>query len=160
MNNFDNRISSEVIWHFSHIQKTGGTSLGSHLSSFCPKEQIWPHRFEFELKDDPNVMQYRLFWGHVSPAALLEYFPEFRLITFLRNPAERLISAFYYWKENAEANRQSLFFQRIAEMDFLDFLKSDEPMIRNAVFNVQSRLLGGGDSVPQTIRELALLDHI
>ena len=130
----DNRISSEVIWHFSHIQKTGGTSLGKHLSSFCPQEQIWPHRFEFELKDDPNIMHYRLFWGHVSPAALLEYFPEFRLITFIRNPAERLISAFFYWKENAEANMQSRFFQRIAKMGFLDFLRLEDPMIKNADF--------------------------
>jgi hypothetical protein len=73
----------------------------------------------------------------------MEAFPDLRVFTMVRSPKERLLSCFFYWKEGSKHARTE-FFDTIAGMSLLDFLRSDRPIIRRATWNVQARLLAGG----------------
>ncbi|MDS9468581.1 sulfotransferase family 2 domain-containing protein [Paracoccus sp. MBLB3053] len=113
---FAGKISqSDAIWVFHHIPKTAGSSLTHELRQVLPpyRNIFADHRpgvasradslmdaVDAFLTDYPTY-KYRSASGHLRRPHLnriLETLPEARLITFLRNPAERLISDYRYAK--------------------------------------------------------------
>lgn len=138
-------MTTHPTWHFARMQKTAGDSFLNHIRLLFPDEAVCPHYFEHELVAGPDPRKWQVFVGHISPSALLEYFSSVNLILMLRDPAERLISAYYYWHEHApKVAPHSEFFAQIRNMSFLEFLTDESPLIRNAVFNAQARMLAGG----------------
>jgi hypothetical protein len=130
---------------FMRIHKTAGTALAKQICARVPASMICPQQFEWQIRSLPSadLRQFIFFEGHISPAALSAVFTPLRTFTVLRSPAERLLSCFFYWKQ-ASMHARSEFFDAIAPLSLLDFLRSSDPLIRRATWNVQARLLAGG----------------
>ena len=148
---------------FLHIHKTAGTSVSRAIESALPDDSTCPINFEYEYfaqKSFKNehiennywqnkLSNYKFFRGHFGLEIRNRYFPDTLVLTFLRDPVERLISCYVFWLRQAlnkgiPDNKQHLVALKIRSMDFEEFVSSDDPDIVNATHNVQARILAGG----------------
>jgi hypothetical protein len=127
------------------IHKTAGEALAKQVRDRLPADAACPEEFEWRVRNLPpaELRRFSFFQGHISPASLAAVFQSLRVFTMLRTPRERLLSCFFYWKEGAK-HAKGEFFEAIAPLSLLDFLRSDNPVIRRVTWNVQARLLAGG----------------
>jgi hypothetical protein len=127
------------------IHKTASEALAAQISDRLPQETICPEEFEWRVRGLPSakLRAFSFFQGHISPATLTAVFNPLRVFTMLRAPKERLLSCFFYWKQGSVVARGE-FFDKIALLSLLEFLQSEEPLIRRTTWNVQARLLAGG----------------
>ncbi|PSR12089.1 MAG: hypothetical protein DA408_14370 [Bacteroidetes bacterium] len=105
----DQRIGTQLKLISVHIPKTAGTSFRNTLCAVYGQtavarldihledEQIRLNEQDFEALDLPRRV--RVVHGHFSPKLLEKYFqidPTTPVITWLRNPVERVVSNYYY----------------------------------------------------------------
>lgn len=130
---------------FMRIHKTAGEALAKQICDRLPANTVCPEQFEWQVRNLPaaKLRQFSFFHGHISPATLSAVFTPLVVFTMLRAPSERLLSCFFYWKQGSKSARSD-FFDAIARLSLLEFLRSEEPVIRRATWNVQARLLAGG----------------
>ncbi len=130
---------------FMRIHKTAGEALVKQICDRLPADAVCPEEFEWQVRGlaAADLRRFSFFQGHISPASLSAVFMPLRVFTMLRSPRERLLSCFFYWKEGSKHARTK-FFDALASMSLLDFLSSDDPLIRRVTWNVQARLLAGG----------------
>ena len=147
---------------FLHIHKTAGTAVSRAIESSLPANSICPVNFEYEFFDKERVgsadcgtdnwhtrvSEYKFFRGHFGLEVRNSYFPDAMMLTFLREPVDRLVSAYLFWLKQAFNDRipeakQHLVALKLRDMDFEEFVFSDDPDIVNATHNVQARLLAG-----------------
>jgi hypothetical protein len=83
---------------FIHIGKTAGTSIKNVLAKQFSRSEVCPaeHFFQFEALSAAEKAQYRLFQGHLGWDQAQELGNHY--MTFLRNPTERYLSLYYYWR--------------------------------------------------------------
>jgi hypothetical protein len=130
---------------FLRIHKTAGMALAKQVCDRLPPSTVCPAKFEYQVRHLPvaELRRFSFFDGHISPSALSAVLRSLRVFTILRDPKERLLSCFFYWKEGSKHAR-SEFFDAIAGLSLGEFLRSQDPIIRRATWNVQARLLAGG----------------
>lgn len=137
-------------YHFLHIHKTGGTSVTEFLRTQISDENIFPGTFDHQLLRAPvRDTKFGLYTGHLSIGRVPDEGGETRLITMLRNPRQRLLSAFGHWRAQAEEYRHAVppktgFLSLFLEMSLEEFLCAETPMLKRLTGNVQARLLAGG----------------
>jgi hypothetical protein len=103
-----------------HVQKCAGTTLQMHIAE-CPRASTWfwhtapdvnyqNSSLEIEERNTPSRNQVKVLWGHAVFGYFLRYFPDrpIYLFTFLRHPAERIISWYKYEARGYEKARGSL----------------------------------------------------
>lgn len=133
---------------YTHIPKCGGNSFFRIVRSFvCYKNLSMmslsgsqlSYKNEALLLSDlvKNAKEYQLFncfFGHIPFSSSQKLFPRHRFITLLRDPAERLLSAFYYMHKSVSKNK---------DLDkFISLMKfSDTSGNAYAVDNMQVRML-------------------
>jgi hypothetical protein len=89
---------------FVHIPKTAGTSIRALLAECFRPEDVSP---AFRVQPiDAEVAQhlaaFAVISGHISWADIAEHFPTRRLITFLRDPIDRCLSVYGYFRERTD----------------------------------------------------------
>lgn len=84
---------------FVHIEKCGGTTLHEMLTSQFPANRICPERFDGLGSWTINELsRFDLFSGHFDVAYCRSIPGRVRLITMLRDPRERLLSVYRFWR--------------------------------------------------------------
>lgn len=103
----------DAFWFFQHIPKTAGSSFSTELSRV-----LYPYHnisaSDVEIPDDydeamrqaldgflerPDLASFRSASGHLlhpMTRKMLEYIPSMEMVTFLRNPVDRVISDYRY----------------------------------------------------------------
>ena len=137
---------------FLHFEKTAGSSLVVALQSQFHPLQI---HSETALKTIVAVKPDRLAaliqahrradlaWGHYDLPSLLDLdgdAPCYRLC-LLREPAQRILSLYYFWKGNLDEPGRHVRLAR--DNGLLGFLRLREPAIRNEIDNLYVRRLTG-----------------
>ena len=127
------------------IHKTASEALARQICARLPAETVCREQFEWRVRSLPldELHRFRFFHGHISPSALSALSTPLQVFTMLRAPRERLLSCFYFWKIGTQFIRNE-FFDTIARMSLVEFLRSEDPIVRRAIWNVQARLLAGG----------------
>ncbi len=130
---------------FMRIHKTAGEALADQIHDRLPADIVCPEKFEWQVRNlsAAQLRRFSFFEGHISPSALSEIFTSLRAFTMLRAPKERLLSCYFYWKQGSRSAK-SQFLDAVANLSLDEFLRSKEPIIRRATWNVQARLLAGG----------------
>ena len=130
---------------FMRIHKTAGEALAKQISDHLPAGAVFPGKFDWQVRATPaaELRRHRFFEGHITPSSLSALSAQVTVFTMLRDPRERLLSCFYYWKQGARHTKGE-FFEAMAPLSLLDFLRSEDPIIRRVTWNVQARLLAGG----------------
>lgn len=137
---------------FLHLEKTAGSALGAALQDCFHPLQICPLRpTEILPASDPGAQaqarRWSLLWGHYDLPRLLALDPDRFLIAFFREPGARLVSLYNFWRQVAPAeirrSERSAGVRLAQELSFRDFLRSDHPVVVDAVDNYYVRRLTG-----------------
>jgi len=116
---------------FLHIQKTAGTSVQHHLGACFKHDEFYrEHSDSLHLYSPAELNMFNAFAGHFNYDSL-RYIPrkELSIITFVRNPKDRLVSLYHFWRAHepghpnfheqmALANNMPMdaFFQKVGEL--------------------------------------------
>ena len=119
---------------FIHIQKTAGSSIVRALKNQAGMDL--PSHGDFASPGRGFRTSDRFFLGHFGYDKTLGIPDPKFCFTFLRDPIERIISLYSYWREDTE--NEYPIFQTAKEMDLETFLQSDNPRVRQHIDNVQT----------------------
>lgn len=84
---------------FIHIPKTAGTSLRALLVDTFSEDQVSPP-FPVMPIDDfqaSRLSSYKIIFGHISIHDVDRYFPDRKIVTFLREPIDRCLSVYGFF---------------------------------------------------------------
>ena len=130
-----------------HLPKTGGTSIHSMLTSVFEKDQVCPERFNgFHAYTDDELAQYDLFSAHMDFYSLTRVAQPAYTITLLREPKQRILSLYYFWKaqKHEHIERHKLEGPRFAKShSLLEFLRDLPAELAKDVDNAYVRNLLG-----------------
>ena len=132
---------------FLHVPRTGGTTLHHHLAAHFAPHEICPERFSRLEKYSPDQLEkWRFFSGHFNADEIRRIPGPLFIVTILRNPIERLLSNYYFWKrqrpETIEKHR--LDGPRLIKGGSLaDFLRSNHGGVLDSTNNMMARRLAG-----------------
>jgi hypothetical protein len=123
----DNATGERII--FVHIPKTAGTALHSaFVSSFGGTRRVCPFRLQHEI-DKANPDDYDFFSGHIGFTLATQIGG--RIVTILRDPIDRVLSTYYFFRHlyetGAERNQKTAL---AVQYDLPTFLRlTDNPYL-------------------------------
>ena len=132
------------------LHKTAGTSFMTGLASGFEAAQICPWAFQHEFlgKSPEEFGQYEFFWPHMGLTQAREILPGARVVTILRNPQDRILSSYRYWRTQYRSAPDHPHLHdlchKVRDMSLLEYLASDDPAILRAIDNAQFRFICGG----------------
>ncbi len=86
---------------FLHIPKTGGTALHRFLTGQFREDEICPERSNLlGACGSESLARYRLFSGHFDRMTVDRLPTPIVKITLLRNPRDRIISLYRFWRSH------------------------------------------------------------
>lgn len=163
---------------FMHLPKTGGTSIHSMLTSVFEKDQVCPERFNgFNAYTVDELAQYELFSAHMDFYSLTRIAQPAFTITLLREPKQRILSLYYFWKsqKHEHIERHNLAGPRFAKSHSLvEFLRDlpdklakdiDNTYVRNFLGRLVESPVGvfpieDNDAVRVAMRNLMRIDTV
>jgi hypothetical protein len=132
---------------FLHLPKTGGTTLHHHFSAHFTPDEICPLRSPgLERYTVTELAQWRYFSGHYNAEEIKRIPGPLFVVTVLRNPIERLLSHYYFWKRCTPQYIERLQLRgpkHTRDGTLLDFLRSTEPTVFAGANNRMARQLAG-----------------
>lgn len=133
---------------FLHIPKTAGTSLHDVFTRYFRKQEICPERRrDLSHKPVEYFEPYRFFSGHFTAESIAKVPGKKFAFTILRNPQERIMSLYYFWRRHSDKVIQAhnLAGPRLARdvKGMKEFLSLDAPIPRNYIRNEMTRVLAG-----------------
>lgn len=137
---------------FMHLEKTAGSSLVAVLAAQFHPLQIHSQTDRRHTPDRSRSEQEALAAAHREAEIVWRHYdlptmrrldrnePRFTLC-LLREPAERILSLYYFWRANQDEQSTGLSFAR--ENGLLVFLRAEDAGIRNDIDNMYVRRLTG-----------------
>jgi hypothetical protein len=130
-----------------HIPKTAGTAFRSAFEKASNGTlRVFPYRDERQYAGI-NANQYDFFSGHFGfkTAARLGG----QIITVLRNPVDRFVSVYYFWRQlsetGAEKSQKTMLAGRYSLAEFVKI--KDEPTLLEAFYNTMTWQIAHGTSL-------------
>jgi hypothetical protein len=137
---------------FLHIQKTGGISLldflGRHFDWY---RTLWVFSpVEFDEYAPSEIAHFDRVCGHLTARNLAAVRPDAFLCTVVREPIDRLISCYWYFRTFRVRMRESVrhAVESARGKTFLEFLRDPAPEVRRHLFNHQAHALAGDWAAP------------
>ena len=128
---------------FLHIGKTAGTSLQHALFEAMPDAAIFHESLpNFDTVSPAELAINDLVIGHFTYHHVAKLRPDRFLMTFLREPVDRVISSYHFLRSGSPLSNYS---ERAIEaakvLTLRDFLLSDDPGVRMVTENCQAKWL-------------------
>lgn len=134
---------------FMHLVKTAGTTVREILRRHYGPDEFYspPDGPELETMPVAQLRRFRCIAGHVDHRFLARFQERPRVMVFLRDPVDRVMSHYWFHRglpvEDApnETDRQR---RAVAQaLDFDAYLRSDDPVARRVTDNYQTRMIAG-----------------
>ncbi|WP_224005454.1 sulfotransferase family 2 domain-containing protein [Aureimonas sp. SA4125] len=156
---------------FLHIGKSAGTSVHHLLKSAMPEVPFFngmPHDFDATPRE--AFEDYGLILGHFCAVHLEKLRKPLFLMTFLRDPIDRVLSSYYYLREAAAVDDPNSATMMAKSLSLSDFLQCDMPSVSMFTIDHQCHALGSDYRAPRdpdrrvivdaALRHLATFDFI
>ena len=144
-------LASERALVFFHLPKTGGTTLHHHFSVHFEPEEICPERHSnLNAYSVDELRQWRFFSGHFNADEVKRIPRSVFLVTVFRDPIERLLSLYYFWKRHKYEYIEQKHMEALKitkDGTLIDFLRSDHPHILRERVNGMTRQMAGAISM-------------
>ncbi|AFM43250.1 Sulfotransferase family [Desulfosporosinus acidiphilus SJ4] len=133
-------------YFFLHIPKTAGTSLFTFFRNILGEEQVYQVRdVNIGKQRAEAIRSFAMVGGHLTYDQMQTYFEQERYrLTFLRQPLERFLSMYYFYRQTEEVQRD-LSVKMAKSMDlatYINWLLDSEEY--KHLRNVQTWYLTGG----------------
>lgn len=144
-----------------HIPKTAGTAFRAAFEQASGgRVRICPHFNEQNFADiDPS--QFDFFSGHFGFKTATELGGQ--IITVVRNPVDRFVSLYYFWRKLSEKGIEKSERTNLAnKYPLSEFVKiRDEPQLLAALYNTMTWQIAYGTSLAQRreLRKVGTTDH-
>ncbi|HTW28811.1 MAG TPA: DUF4214 domain-containing protein [Acetobacteraceae bacterium] len=136
---------------FLHLEKTAGNSvLDVLLDRFHPLQinrdpgRTRPPHLYLPCPEDAAPA---LIWGHYDLPTLRRLGGDRFIFTFLREPAERILSLYHFWRSQDPAemppDERHAGVRAAQALGLADFLRSRDPEVRDHIDNLYARRLTG-----------------
>jgi hypothetical protein len=150
MNDIQPSQSSQ--YYFLHLPKTAGSSLRDMLRLRFAERDIFPIERVQVLQQTPKaeIQKYKLFCGHFDYQFVYLFPVKPNIITVLRDPVERVLSNYSFWRENYLSKGEVVTINGVEVVEMVpeevmlpleDFIESDYPQIWDEVNNSQAARL-------------------
>lgn len=138
---------------FVHIPKTAGTTLTDYLCAFFPPHCIYSGMtmLDYQAVDINSLLNFDLLKGHIFYHFIESNpgFDDYSLITVLRDPVQRVISLYRFWRSHPEkyVTDQSIHvairrrIELAKTLSLYDFVHSQDQIVQNSIANSQTRQL-------------------
>jgi hypothetical protein len=134
---------------FQHIPKTAGASVRAVIAAnfharrvaHVPDQHWRDHAFVFEAAAHHDFVH-----GHLHYDALAGLFQTARIVTFLRNPIQRVRSLYFFFRRQepaafAPGDRNRFFAEQARSLSLYEFVIHSDPYIASMVGDYQTRML-------------------
>jgi hypothetical protein len=128
---------------FMHIMKTAGISVQMFLKPFiADSRNLWVESSEQIEPLHPHYVEYfDLVQGHFSYKDTTKLRANKRLISILREPVDRVLSAYWYFRTRKDEEVRDITRHMIAyakKCTFLEWLRCDHPQVQSVTHNQQT----------------------
>jgi len=129
---------------FNHIPKCGGLSYRALLEEIFGKDRVTHISINREEEYAPNpaeYLQYPVLMGHFGVRWNDIIGPGRQWMTVLREPVDRVVSTYYFWRHNAPVSPESpwLYLAQTRSLD--DYVRTGHYAVRKGIQNLQTRQL-------------------
>jgi hypothetical protein len=133
---FQKTIDPSLQIFFMHIPKCAGTALKDIVSKILGHQNVYHITPEIIKKNvlDESI-RHRFVWGHFPYRFLQQMQTPITRVSFLRDPVDRVISLYYYWRSS---DLDQVGPKLAKELSLLDFLGSKNRAVRMQVENIQA----------------------
>ncbi|MGI1797754.1 sulfotransferase family 2 domain-containing protein [Priestia sp. TRN 1309] len=119
-------IQNEKLFVFIHIPKTGGTTLREIINNQYGTERFWGHDnteadYQQMIITSNKNSQLKCLTGHLPYGIHQLIQRPCTYLVMLRNPIERVISLYYYWKRVAYKPVENLSFEEFVQLPAFQF---------------------------------------
>lgn len=117
-----------------HVPKTAGTTFGNLLQQSYGKDRVFLDYPWLESVESSELQQkYQAIHGHFAASKYRDLPPNIKRITWIRNPIDRLISHYFYWKTQPISPQAGELHRHVVEnqLGLLDFARI--PSIENHI---------------------------
>ena len=126
---------------FNHIPKCGGLSYRALLEEIFGQDRV-THisiNLEEEYHPDPDeYRQYTMLMGHFGVRWNEIVGPGRRWMTALREPIDRVVSTYYYWRHNTPVSPESPWVYLAQTMSLDELIRSGHYLVLQGIKNVQT----------------------
>jgi hypothetical protein len=126
---------------FNHIPKCGGLSYRALLEEVLGQDRVEHISINLEEEYHPDPDDYRRFtmlMGHFGVRWNEIVGPGRRWMTALREPIDRVVSTYYYWRHNAALSPESPWLYIAQTMSLKEFVRSGHYSVRQGIENAQT----------------------
>lgn len=147
---------------FMHIHKAAGTTIKRLIHECLPRSRIFHGGDDiFELIEPGELDAFHVVMGHFSYRHVAKFRSDPTLVTILRDPVDRVVSAYYFLRampEDLLATRLGWgAVQASKELSLREFLSSTEPCIEIVTRNQQAHTVADHFRIRSDISDDALL---
>lgn len=119
---------------FTHIPRTGGTSLRAFISARVRRYAFMDALSDFAFLNDSDLAGYDFVATHCG-YGVFRRFPQARRLIVLRDPVERIVSHYYHLRELAMEVSYGSYYAK--SLSLAEFAALPNPAVRVGVDNVQ-----------------------
>lgn len=119
---------------FLHIMKTAGTSLVNGFRGHFPGKAM--SHGDFRGLSDEQLFEPKFITGHFGHDVIKRVPGRKYTFTFLRDPVERVLSFYHFCR--SQDPRKFEIYHRAAELPLAEFLRSEDPVIREHIEDHQT----------------------